>query len=258
MTTVRAARRLSCGLSLLLALPCAIPVLAADSPSLRAVPHQKRVRSNDPMTIVPLWDTTWWVTIEARRGTLPLEALEYHAKFTDVSTTRVRTGEIELHGDDREGFTGRLDVACPVRPDYTRPLRLRLRLREAGGATGEWVEVRFPVRDGHAVVIEEADAKPLLTTESHTERRAEPIGTVEVEVDSSATIAKVREALQKKAVAQGGDALINFRLAASDGDRTTFTAEAVRYIEAAPPPTPTPTAAPADRVLGEIRMHHER
>jgi hypothetical protein len=251
-------RREVCAAVLVALLLAAGRTPAEAGPTVTAIPHQSRVRANDPLSIVPLWDTTWWITLQAQPGGAPLESLEYHAKFTDGPDHRTRTGTIALTGDDGNGLNARIDVGCPTRPDYTRPLRVRLRVRDTSGISSDWAEVDFPV---HAV-----DSPPPLptnpppvTTEGQTaERVHETIGSVEIEVSNQTTIAAVREALQRKALERGGNAVVGFRLVSSTGERNTFAAEVVRYADAPALPTPTPTVVPSDRVIGEILMLHSR
>jgi len=232
--------------------------LSEPAAQLSATAHQLRVAANDPIAIVPLKDTTWWITVQARRGGggAPLEALEYHAKFTDGPDARTRTGTIELNGADREAFSGRIDVICQTRPDYLRPLRVRLRVRDLSETSSEWVDVSFPVSDSDAAPL--PTNPPPVTTEQETARSYETIGTVEVEVDDDTTMTDVREGLQRKAVERGGDAVVGFRLVSSAGARNIFAAEVIRYVDPAAAPTPVPTAGAFSRVLGEIRMSHER
>jgi hypothetical protein len=240
----------------------AAPAGAQEAPALTATPHQIREQASQSFIILPLWDTTWWISVRGRRGNAPLEAVEYHARFTDGPDARTRTGSLDLDAADRDGFSGRIMVTCPTRPDYLRPLRVRLRLRDTNGEHGQWVDAVFPVHGEGAVTIAQeapADALPL-TTQPETERRHQVVGTVQVEVGSDTTIAAVRAELRQKAREQGGDAAVGFRLVSSRGEQNTFAADVIRYVEPTPTPAPTTTpavpagAAPAERVLGEIDM----
>jgi hypothetical protein len=229
---------------------------AQAAPSLTAQAHQVRTPAEEPFSPVPLWDTTWWVSVQAKPGRARLDQLEFHARFTDHPDPRRRAGSITLSEADRDGFSGRVLVVCPTRPDYHRPLRVRLRLRDADGVESEWVDVTFPVRGAQArVVTSPADDVPVATT-AETERQHEPLGDVEVEVSNDATIAEVRAALQQQAYARGGHAIVHFRLASSTDTTNTFTADVIRYLE----PTPVPAGAPPDdeRVIAEIIVPQER
>lgn len=259
-TVVRQRRRTGrWALAPLLAVVLAGLARAESGPSLSVTPQQRRVQVDAHFGVIPLWDTTWWVNVEGHSGAAPLQSLEYHARFTDGPDLRTHTGTMELGADDRNGFSGRITIVCPTRPDYLRPLRVRLRLRDTNNAQSEWVDAYFPVKGEGAVTLEKpSDAVPV-TTEAGTERAQETVGTVEVEVNSDTTIAEVREELQKKALAQGGNAVVGFRLVSSTGEQNTFAADVVRYI----PPTPVSTAAPdapraqsPERQIGEIVLRH--
>ena len=246
-------RRLLAGWATALAVPLApVAALAGAGPSLSATAHQLRKAADEPFSPVRLWDTSWWVSIQATPGGAPLDSLEYHARFTSEPDVRRRSGSLSLDGEDRNGVSGRIVVTCKTRPDYTRPVQVRVRVRDAIGATSEWSDLTFPVRGEHATTQTGPGDDVEVTTRAETERPHEPLGTVEVRVNSDTTIAEVRSALQRKALDRGGDAIVGFRLVSSSGDENTFAAEVIRSVDS--PPQPAPEATPTDRVLGEIVM----
>jgi hypothetical protein len=232
------------------ALLLASATFATASPTIMAAPHQTRTRVPDAV-IVPLWHTTWWITLAAGKGDAPLTRLEYKARFTDGEDLRPITGAWALSGGEREGLSGRVNVACPSRLDYERPLRVELRVLDAGGGASDWVEINFPVRAG---AQEPAIAAMPLSVAPKAGRRNEVIGSVEVEAGDDLSIGEVKDALKRKARDRGGDAAVNFRMASSSGGKTIFAADAVRYADSTRTVTPQPIAPPSDRVLGEITM----
>ena len=105
-------------------------------------PQQLRTRATDAGP-VPLWDTSWWVVIQATRAQAPLTRLEYTARFTDGADSRSHTGGWDLSGADVDALSGRVIVKCPVRPDYDRRVRVQLRVRDALGGCQRMGGCRF-------------------------------------------------------------------------------------------------------------------
>jgi hypothetical protein len=219
--------------------------------TLTAAPHQQRARASDA-GIVPLWDTSWWITLRATRGDAPLARIEYTARFSDSSDPRSLAGAIEVSDADRDDVSGRIEVTCPTRPDYEKKLRVKLRVTDARGAASNWSEFTFPVRS------DEPTPAPTLpmTTQPRSDRRSETLGSVEVDATDRTTIGEAKTALQRKARAKGGDAAVGLRLIGTTDDHVTFAADVIRYADV-PQPAPTPAAilpANPERVLGEIAM----
>lgn len=235
------------GLASVTALPLGGAVAAPPVPSLTVTPHQ--VRTQIP-GLVPLWDTSWWVTFRATRAEAPLTDLEYTARFADSSDRRQLSGAWELSGGDAATLSGRVDVSCPTRPDYERRVRVRLRVRDAREGTSEWVTAEFPVDADEARA-----AAPAPEPGAGVDER---IGTVEVEAKDEMTIGEVRASLARQAREHGGDATSDLRLVGSRGGRVTFAADVIRH-KAAPPPAAASQPPPAgDRVVGEIRFQERR
>lgn len=202
---------------------------------------------------MPLWDTTWWITLRATRGDAPLARLEYSARFTGGTDPRSIAGGFDIGDPDRDDLNGRIVVTCPARPDYEKKLRVKLRVSDANGATSEWVEMTFPVRNDPNDPVIATMPVSVAPKPAHTN---EMLGSVEIEADDHWSIAQVKEALKRQAREKGGDAAVNFRMVSSSGDHVTFAADVVRSTEAPhPTPTSTPAAAPdPDGVIGEIVM----
>ncbi|HVN85969.1 MAG TPA: hypothetical protein VMW17_14105 [Candidatus Binatia bacterium] len=239
-------------LVLLIVLASLARVAHAAGPTLTAVPHQQRTRAADA-GIVPLWDTRWWITLRATRGDAALVRIEYSARFQESTDPRSLAGGFDVGAADRDAVSGRIVVTCPVRPDYEKKLRIKLRVSDTSGTASEWTELDFPVRnDPYDPVIK---AIPV-SIAPQADRRSEVRGTVEVVADDRMRISEVKDALKHKAREQGGDAVVNFRTVSGSDDSVTFAADVVHYVEIAPPPeaAPTPLPVPSDRVLGEIAM----
>lgn len=231
-------------------------VAAAPPPSLTVTPQQLRTRATDAGP-VPLWDTSWWIAIQATRGEAPLTRIEYTARFTDSADSRPHTGGWDLSGDDADALSGRVIVKCPARPDYDHRVRVQLRVRDATGAASEWAIADFPVRGEQHETANTVPA-PVPADSGPSDER---LGAVEIEATDDMTIGQTRAALQRKARDQGGDAAIGFRLVRSTTDHATFAADIVRHKAAGPTPAaavPVPAAAPSERVIGEIVFHEAR
>jgi len=254
---VTCARNTFCNIHFLLALGlvCALSrqTAAAPPPSLTVTPQQLRTRATD-VGPLPLWDTSWWVVIQATRAQAPLTRLEYTARFTDGVDSRAHTGGWDLSGDDVDALSGRVIVKCPVRPDYDRPVRVQLRVRDALGAASEWASADFPVRGEQG---ETASAVPAAVP-AVAGPSDEHLGAVEIEATDDMTIGQTRAALQRKARDQSGDAIVNFRLVRSTADHATFAADVVRHNAAPPAPAAAAVAVPSERVIGEIIFHEMR
>ncbi|MCK6555153.1 hypothetical protein L6Q96_11340 [Candidatus Binatia bacterium] len=239
-------------------------VAAAAEPTLTATANAARVRNDAWVAPVRLVDTEWWITVDGRRGAEPLSAIEYQARFVDPEgdDQRPNVGTIDIDPANGDRVQGRIDLVVPTRTDYLRPVRVRLRLRDAGNGTSEWVDVKFPV-PATIAPVGEAPAAVAAPVPVVNETR-EVLGEVETEVEEDASIADVRRALLVQARARGATDVDNLRLLASDGKRSKFGADAVRVVRAeAPIPTAMPPAAPEltpvrDRKVGSITMRHGR
>jgi hypothetical protein len=218
---------------------------AAGAPSLTATAQQVRTRTRT-VGLLPLWDTSWWVTVQASRAQAPLTRLEYSARFTDGSDSRPQTGGWDLRGGDADGLSGRVVVKCPARPDYDRRVRVQLRVRDALGGASEWMVADFPVRDEPR----QTSAGVSAATQPGTDRPRP--GAVEIEASDDMTIGQARAILQRKAREAGGDAAGDLRLVRSTADHATFAADVIRHKAAVPAPTAEALPAPSERVIGEI------
>jgi hypothetical protein len=228
---------------------------AGTAPSLSATPYQLRTAAPDA-GIIPLWDTSWWITVQSARGSAPLARIEYTARFRESTDPHSVAGAVDISDAQHDRVGGRLVVTCRTRSDYDRKLRVKLRVTDANGASSEWVEVDFPVHEngGDPVIA----AMPV-SVAPKVDRRSEPLGAVEVEANDRMSIGEVKEALKRKAHDQGGEAAVNFRMVSSTAERVTFAADVIRYVDV---PRPVPASSPAapatpensDRILGEITM----
>lgn len=235
----------------------------AAAPSLLAYANATRVRSPERLAPLRLVDTSWWISVDGASGGAPLAAIEFHARFTDPEGQDQRpvVGTIELGSDSRERAQGRIDVSLPTRPDYLRPFRVRLRLRDAAGETSGWVEVHFPVR----APIAPAGETPVAVAAAGPPETREVLGQVETEVDETASMGDVRRALLLQARIRGGTGIDGIRLLRSEGGRSVFAADAVR-VTGSQPPTPGPEATPPaagpaprpERILGVISVRDAR
>jgi hypothetical protein len=226
---------------------------AQSTPSIRASAREERRPAYPALSPLRLWDTTRWLDVQAAAGDHGrLDAIEYRAKYDDSGDARGVSGSVPV---DAEQIGGRITVTCASRPDYDRPLRVRLRARTAGKQS-DWIEVGFPPEPE----APPAANLPLSVEPAASARKTEPLGTVQVTVGDETTIEKAKEALQRKALEVGGDAAVGFRLVESGDEGVTFAADAVRYIVA---PTPGNTrreevGGSSDQVLGEIAMPEQR
>jgi hypothetical protein len=229
-------------------------IAAAAPPSLTVTPQQLRTRATDAGP-VPLWDTSWWVVVQATRAQAPLTRLEYTARFTDSADRHPHTGGWDLSGGDVDALSGRVVVKCPVRPDYDHRVHVQLRVRDALGEASEWAIADFPVRSEQR---ETASAVPAAVPPA--DPSDERLGAVEVEATDDMTIGQTRAMLQRKARDEGGDVAVGLRLVRSTADHATFAADVVRHNVAVPAPAAihVPTAAPSERVIGEIVFHDAR
>lgn len=225
----------------------------APAPSLTAVPRQLRTRATDTGPL-PLWDTSWWIVIQAARAQAPLTRMEYTARFTDSADTRSHTGGWDLSGEDGDALSGRVIVKCPMRPDYDHRVRVQLRVRDALGEASEWAIADFPVRGEQR---ETASAVPAAVP-ADSGPPDKGVGAVEIEATDDMTIGEARAALQRKARDQGGDAASGFRLVRSTADHATFAADVVRHTAAPPAPAAAPVAPRSERVIGEIVFREGR
>ncbi|MBI1817841.1 MAG: hypothetical protein HYR72_22930 [Deltaproteobacteria bacterium] len=221
---------------------------AGAAPSLAATPHQRRTLAADSGWI-KLWDTAWWITLRATPAGVPLARIEYHARFADDHDPRTLAGHWDVDGEDRNGFTGRVPVTCATRPDYDRRLRVKVRVVDVNDTASDWVDMVFPATESSG-----DDSAPPLTAEPSTERRSESLGTVQIIANDDMTIADAKAALQRRARDKGGDAAIGFRLVETTGNRVTFAADVIRYVDVPATPTPARTGTAPDRVLAELAM----
>jgi hypothetical protein len=213
--------------------------------------HTKPARIS--LSPIQLWDTTWWLVLQARPDGAALTRLEYRIRFLD-DRPQSKTGGIELSGGPADGVAGRVAIRLPTREDYERPLEARMRVHDAAGNSSDWVAVEFPP---------EKQVRPpkrsayTVSAQPEAERRHRIIGTVEYEAGDSTTLGVVRDELGRQAKAAGGDAAVGVRLVRNSDDKFVFAADVVRYLEQA---KPTPTAVPlvTDRELGEIVVPYER
>lgn len=236
---------------------------AAEEPTLKAWANAARARSETWVAPVRLVDTEWWITVDGEQGSEPLSVIEYQARFTDPEgqDQRAMVGTIELGAASRHRVKGRIELDVPMRTDYQRPVRVRLRLRDAGDNAGEWVDVLFPVRANIAAAGETPAAVAAVPPPPGETR--ESLGQVETEVNDDASMADVRRALLVQARVRGATDVENLRMVSSDGKRSRFAADAVRILRAdaspTPPPAPAPEVTPVrERVLGTITMRHGR
>jgi len=229
-------------------------VAAGPPPSLTVTAQQLRTRATDAGP-VPLWDTSWWVTIQAARAEAPLTRIEYTARFTDRASSRPHTGGWDLGSDAADALSGRVVIKCPARPNYDHRVRVQLRVRDALGVASEWANADFPVRGEPGETASAVPAGVLAGAGPSDER----LGVVEIEATDDMTIGQTRAALQRKARDQGGDA-VGLRLVRSTADQATFAADMVRHTAAAPAPAAVavPAAAASERVIGEIVFHEAR
>lgn len=229
----------------------AAPTLAA--PSLRAEGEQRLKPAALRLSPIQLWDTEWWLLIDARPDGAALSRLEYRTRFTD-ERPQSKAGGIELDDSTVEALGGRVAIKLPTRDDYTRPLEARLRVTDAGGNSSEWVVVEFPpgksIRPSNPsdyTVAAQADA----------DRKHRVVGIVEYEASDSTLLRVVRNELGRRARAAGGDAAVGVRMVRSTDESFVFEADVIRYLEVARP-TPTAVSLATDRELGEIVVSYER
>jgi hypothetical protein len=241
-----------------LGLVCALSshtAAAAPPPSPAVTPQQLRTRATDAGPL-PLWDTSWWITVQATRTEAPLTRLEYTARFTDAADSRPYTGGWDLSGADVDALSGRVVVKCPARPDYEHHVRVQLRVRDTRGEASEWAAADFPVRGEQREAASAVPAAGLPGAGPSDER----LGAVEVEATDDMTIGQTRAMLLRKARDEGGDAAAGLRLVRSTTDHATFAADVVRHKVAGPTPAAVSVSVPvpSERVIGEIVFHETR
>jgi len=225
---------------------------AVGAPRLSTTARQERTRVWDSSP-VPLWNTNWWIVVNATPGSSPICRLNYTARFADGIADGVEprpvTGSWEIEGGDEPTVLGRVVVRCPTRPDYERELRVRLQAEACDGSKSAWQTAKFPVP------WEAAREKP-----ADTAGPAVPtIETVTTEASSSATIDDVRAALDQAARARGGERAVGLRVVESRGDRVRFAADIVHAATPTAAATVVPTPKSTDAtILGEIDMPPSR
>jgi hypothetical protein len=226
----------------------AAPVAAAPSLSVVAEQYQSPAQLN--LSPVQLWDTEWWLMVEARPDGAPLERLEYRTRFLD-ERPQSKAGGLSLPAAG-DSLGGRVEIVLPGRIDYDRRLEARLRVYDTQGKASEWVVVHFPPNRS----IRPADPERYVVQVDPADTRFRKIGTVEAEATESTRLSAVRDDLERQARAAGGDAAVGLRLVRSTADTFVFAADVVRYLEA---PQPTATMAPkiTDHVLGTIVIPYE-
>lgn len=226
---------------------------AAGAPQLSTAARQERQRVWTS-SLLPLWDTTWWIDVNATPGSSPICRLRYSSRFTDGADARPMVGTWDITGGDAPTLKGRILVRCPARPDYERPLRVRLQAEACDGSRSSWQTVQFPVAWDTIT--------PTPTVHASATEEAPPlIETVTTEASAGTTIEQVRAAIDQAARARGAERATGLRVVESRGGRTRFAADIVLVATptAAPEPdihaTPTPREA---RVLGEILLAPSR
>lgn len=226
--------------------------VAEATPTLRLQAEQRQQPAKINLSPIQLWDTEWWLLVEAIPDGKPLARVEYRGAFLD-ERPQSHAGGVDLGQRTAEPLGGRIEIKLPTRNDYERRFRLRARVIDTGGGSSEWVIMDFPPdksirpgdRDAYAVSAE-ADAG----------RQHRVIGTVEYEATDATPLRVVRDELGRKARAAGGDAAVGVRLIRSTADTFVFGADVIRYLEIAKP-TPTVSLS-TDRRLGEIVVPYER
>ena len=224
---------------------------AIGAPSLSVVAEQHQSPAKISLSPVQLWDTEWWMVVDARPDGAPLERLEYRTRFLD-ERPQSKAGGLTLEADAIGPVDGRVEIKLPGRIDYDRRMEARLRVYDTQGNASDWAVVEFPPDRS----IRPGDPDRYVVQVDPAETRYRVIGTVESEATESTRMSAVREDLEHQARAAGGDAAIGFRLVRNTADTFVFAADVIRYVEK---PQPTPTIAPktTDRVIGRIVIPYE-
>lgn len=229
----------------------AAPALAA--PRLRVEAEQRRERSKLSLSPIQLWDTEWWLIIEAHPDGAALSRLEYRTRFTD-DRPQSKAGGIELEASAVEVLAGRIAIELPTRDDYNRPMQVRLRVTDAGGDSSDWVVVEFPPEKTIRAASPDASR---VAMQADANRKHQVVGSVTYEASDSTSLRVVRDELGRQARAAGGDAAVGVRLVQTNEDSFVFTADAIRYLDVARP-TPTAVTVGSERQIGEIVVSYER
>lgn len=232
---------------------CLVAAPALAVPSLQVEGEQHREPAKLSLSPIQLWDTTWWLLLQARSDGAAINRVEYRTRFLD-ERPQSKAGGLDLDATATDIVGGRIAIKLPTREDYDRPLEARLRVHDVAGDYSDWAIVKFPPEKRIS------PPKPgtfALSAKPDPARRHRVLSTVEYEATDSTSLGAVREELGRLAKAAGGDAAVGLRLVRSNGDTFVFAADVVRYLEQ-PKPTPTPVPLPTDRLLGEIVVPYER
>jgi len=229
----------------------AAPALSAPTLQLEGEQHQEPAKLS--LSPIQLWDTMWWLVLQAQPDGAPLARAEYRTRFLD-DRPQPKAGGIELNAAATESVGGRVAIQLPTRDDYDRPLEARMRVQDTAGNYSNWITVEFPPEK------RVRPPKPVLypvSAQPDVGRRHRIIGKVEYEATESTSLGEVRKELGRKAKVSGGDAAVGARMVRESGDKFVFEADVVRYLEE---PVPTPTVVPlaTDRRLGEIVVPYEK
>jgi len=227
------------------------PAQALPALELRAEERQQPAKLN--LSPIQLWDTEWWLLLEATPDGSALSRLEYRTHFLD-ERPQSQAGGIDFAQTAAEPLGGRVAIRLPTRDDYERHFQLRARVTDTAGESSDWVIVDFPpeksIRPSNPSVYK-------VSAQADASRKHSVIGTVEYEATDSTPLRVVRDEIGRQARAAGGDAAVGVRLVRSTDETFVFAADVVRYLEL-PKPTPTAVTLATDRRLGEIVVTYER
>ena len=229
--------------------PLVSAAFAAPTLQLRAEQRQKPAQLS--LSPLQLYDTEWWLIVEAAPDGAALSRLEYRTRFTD-NRPQSKAGGIEL--SENEALGGRIEIKLPTRDDYDRRMEVRGRVTDAAGNSSDWIIVEFPPEKTIRPRVPGAYA---VAAQPDADRKHRVVGTVEYEAADSTSLRVVRDELGRRARAAGGDMAVGVRLVRSDGETFVFAADAIKYLEVAKP-TPTAVTLATDRRLGEIVVSYER
>ncbi len=240
------------GAALLLGIAVLAPQIGhgAGGLQLRTMPRQERVQISG-VPILPMWDTTWWVAVEAEGAAIC--RLHYSARFVDQGDVRPQVGSIAVTSSSDGVLRGRVLVRCPRSVDYEKDLTVRLQAEGCDGSTSEWSESTFSL----ARLLEPPSATPTLTGEVQ-DLGPLVIETVTTEVDPNTSMEDVKAALDGKARALGASEATKIRLVETVGKRVRFAADAARVVKSTAAPKPTASGIRPDKILGEIEMRWPR